>query len=116
MCRCLEVVVDGEGEGHVGSCRWTESDEGRALGLNWGTGEAKWPAAVANNISRREDMTERIMLSLRVAMKVFLANTFLANLNDSLYYSIITWTTWQIWMLYRVALRGKPEVSEHKEF
>jgi hypothetical protein len=34
MCRCLEVVVDGEGEGHVGSCRWTESDEGRALGLN----------------------------------------------------------------------------------
>jgi hypothetical protein len=37
-----------------------------------------------------EDMTERIMLSLRVAMKVFLANTFLANLNASLYYSIIT--------------------------
>jgi hypothetical protein len=31
-------VVDGEGEGHAGSCRWTESGEGRALGLDLGTG------------------------------------------------------------------------------
>jgi len=29
----LEVVVGGEGEGQTGLCRWTESDEGRMLGL-----------------------------------------------------------------------------------
>jgi hypothetical protein len=28
------MVVDGEGEGHTSSCRWTESGEGRALGLD----------------------------------------------------------------------------------
>jgi hypothetical protein len=33
-------VVDSEGEGHAGPCRWTESDEGRALSLDRGTGEA----------------------------------------------------------------------------
>jgi hypothetical protein len=32
------MMVDGEGEGHVGSCRWTESGERRALGLDRGTG------------------------------------------------------------------------------
>jgi hypothetical protein len=26
------TVVDDEGEGHAGSCRWTESGERRALG------------------------------------------------------------------------------------
>jgi hypothetical protein len=31
------TVVDSEGEGHVGLCQWTESDEGRALGLDRGT-------------------------------------------------------------------------------
>jgi hypothetical protein len=30
-------MVDGGGEGHTGSCRWTESGEGRALGLDQGT-------------------------------------------------------------------------------
>jgi hypothetical protein len=30
----LETVVNGEGKGHAGSCRWTGSSEGRALGLD----------------------------------------------------------------------------------
>jgi hypothetical protein len=28
------MVVDSEGEGHAGSCQWTRSGEGRALGLD----------------------------------------------------------------------------------
>jgi hypothetical protein len=28
-------------EGHMGSCRWTESGEGRALGLDRGTRESR---------------------------------------------------------------------------
>jgi hypothetical protein len=28
------MVVDDEGECHVGSCRWAGNDEGRVLGLN----------------------------------------------------------------------------------
>jgi hypothetical protein len=31
------TMVDGEGEGHTGLCRWTRSGEGRALGLDGGT-------------------------------------------------------------------------------
>jgi hypothetical protein len=31
------MMVDGERECHVGSCRWTESVEGQALGLDRGT-------------------------------------------------------------------------------
>jgi hypothetical protein len=34
-------MVDDEGEGHVGSCRWTRSDKGWALGLDRGTKEAR---------------------------------------------------------------------------
>jgi hypothetical protein len=30
----IGTVVDGEGEDHVGSCQWTESGEGRVLGLD----------------------------------------------------------------------------------
>jgi hypothetical protein len=33
------TVVDAKGVGHVGSCRWTGSGEGRALGLDRGTRE-----------------------------------------------------------------------------
>jgi hypothetical protein len=33
----IDTVVDGEGESHAGSCRWTESGEGRALRLDQGT-------------------------------------------------------------------------------
>lgn len=33
---CIGTVVDGKGEGHVGSCRWTEIGGGRALGLTEG--------------------------------------------------------------------------------
>jgi hypothetical protein len=28
------MVVDDEGEGHAGSCQWTRSSKGRALGLD----------------------------------------------------------------------------------
>jgi hypothetical protein len=31
------MVVDGEGEGRAGSCRWIGSGEGRAQGLDRGT-------------------------------------------------------------------------------
>jgi hypothetical protein len=27
-------VVEGEGEGHTGSCRWAGNNEGRVLGLD----------------------------------------------------------------------------------
>jgi hypothetical protein len=30
----IGMVVDDEGEGHVGSCQWTRSGEGRALRLD----------------------------------------------------------------------------------
>jgi hypothetical protein len=33
----IGTVVDVEGEGHAGSCRWTESGKGRALGLDQGS-------------------------------------------------------------------------------
>jgi hypothetical protein len=33
------TVVNGEGEGHAGSCRWTERDEGQALDLTEGLEE-----------------------------------------------------------------------------
>jgi hypothetical protein len=33
----IGTVVDGEGESHAGSCRWTVSGEGRGLGLDLGT-------------------------------------------------------------------------------
>jgi hypothetical protein len=42
------TVVHGEGEGHACSCRWTGSNEGWALGLDWGTREARWLAVVAD--------------------------------------------------------------------
>jgi hypothetical protein len=32
-----DTVIDDEGEGHVGLCRWTESGEVRALVLDRGT-------------------------------------------------------------------------------
>jgi hypothetical protein len=35
------MVVDDEVEGYAGSCRWTGSSKGRALGLDRGTREAK---------------------------------------------------------------------------
>jgi hypothetical protein len=35
------TMVEDEGEGHVGSCRWTRSDKGWALGLGRGTKEAR---------------------------------------------------------------------------
>jgi hypothetical protein len=28
------TMVDGEGKGHAGSCQWTRSGEGQALGLD----------------------------------------------------------------------------------
>jgi hypothetical protein len=31
------MVVDDEGEGHVGLCRWIRNGERRALGLDRGT-------------------------------------------------------------------------------
>jgi hypothetical protein len=34
------MVVNDEGEGHAGSCRWTVSGEGRALGLDQEIGKA----------------------------------------------------------------------------
>jgi hypothetical protein len=34
-------MVDEKGEGHAGSCRWIESGEGRALGLDRGTRESR---------------------------------------------------------------------------
>lgn len=36
-----EAVIDDEGEGHAGSCRWTGSGEGLMLGLDRGTREAR---------------------------------------------------------------------------
>jgi hypothetical protein len=33
----IGMMVDGEGEGLAGSCRWTRCVEGRALGLGRGT-------------------------------------------------------------------------------
>jgi hypothetical protein len=41
-------VVDDEGEDHPGSCQMAKSDEGRALGLDRGIGEAGWLAAAAD--------------------------------------------------------------------
>jgi hypothetical protein len=32
----IDMVVNGEGEGHAVLCRWTRSDEGRALDLTKG--------------------------------------------------------------------------------
>lgn len=52
-------------------------------GLEKPSDQLQW--LTPKDISRREDMTEWIVLSLWVTMKVFLANTFLANLNASLY-------------------------------
>jgi hypothetical protein len=37
----IGTVVGDEGEGHAGLCRWTESSEGRALGLDRGTRGAR---------------------------------------------------------------------------
>jgi hypothetical protein len=36
------TVVDSKSEGHAGSYWWTKSDEGRALGLDCGTGVVGW--------------------------------------------------------------------------
>jgi hypothetical protein len=57
------TVVDSEGEGHVGSCRWTGRGEGRALRLNRGTREVGWLAVEANTCDThwREAVAERIM-------------------------------------------------------
>jgi hypothetical protein len=35
------MVVDDKGEGHAASCRWARSGEGRAPGLDRGTGEVR---------------------------------------------------------------------------
>jgi hypothetical protein len=34
------MVINDEGEGHAGLCRWTESGEGWVLGIDRGTEEA----------------------------------------------------------------------------
>lgn len=61
------MVVDGEGEDHAGSCQWTRSGKGRALGLDWGTGVIGWPAVVADtwDTHSREDVAERAVLLAR---------------------------------------------------
>jgi hypothetical protein len=45
----LKTIVDDEGEGHAGPCRWSGNDEERVLGLDWGLKEAGWPATVVDN-------------------------------------------------------------------
>jgi hypothetical protein len=37
----LETVVDNEGDGHAGSCRWTGCGERRDLSLDQGIGETR---------------------------------------------------------------------------
>jgi hypothetical protein len=49
--RSLETIVDDEGEGHVGSYRWTKSDEEQVMYLIKGPDKP-------SDISKREDMIE----------------------------------------------------------
>jgi hypothetical protein len=53
-------------KGHAGSCQWTGSGEGRAVGLDRETGEARWLSMVTNTWDThwREDVTERIMSTM----------------------------------------------------
>jgi hypothetical protein len=62
------TVVDGEVEGHAGSCWWTRSGEGRVLGVDRGTRVAGWLDVLANTCDTHlsEDGEERAMLSARL--------------------------------------------------
>lgn len=43
-----ETMVDNEGEGHMGLCRWIRSSEEWTLGLDQGTGEGGGAIMVAD--------------------------------------------------------------------
>jgi hypothetical protein len=60
----IGTVVNNEGEGHAGSCRWTRIGEGRVLGLDRGTRFAGWLALVADtwDMHSRKVMVERVVL------------------------------------------------------
>jgi hypothetical protein len=58
------TVVDGWGEGHAGSCWWTESGEGRVLGLDWRIRAARWPTMLTDSWDTHlcEDVVEWTVL------------------------------------------------------